>query len=186
MSTQVLVPSWNPGTQHVRPSPWQIVKDGNPTARAIFGRHYTYNKRRDQIDMWNAARNRNWSLFAGPGQKTVLLADGPALFVWRKFIDDCIPQQDGVNCAVFRREGGERASDLIRAADEIAWQRWPGERLYTYIDRDKTRPKRDPGYCFLAAGWHPCGETKGGLCILENIAGSTSAANSRAPQSEKP
>lgn len=44
---------------------WFHVKDGDPTARAIFGRHYTYNRKREQISMF-MPRNRNYSLIAGP------------------------------------------------------------------------------------------------------------------------
>ena len=42
--------------------------------------------------------------------------------------------ETGVNCAVFRNEGPVRSSELIMAADAVAWLRWPGERLYTYVD----------------------------------------------------
>lgn len=117
------------------------------------------------------ARNRNYSLFCGPGQKMVLLTPCErALFVWRKFKDDCIPKQIGVNCAVFRNEGAGQSSDLIVSADQLAWDRWPGERLYTYVDA-KSVKSRNPGYCFIAAGWTPCGYTKGGLRILEILPG---------------
>jgi hypothetical protein len=93
------------------------------------------------------------------------------LFVWRKFIDDAVPKQEGVNCAVFRNEGAGLSSRLIMAADDLAWYRWPGERLYTYVDPKRTRHKRDPGRCFIRAGWRPCGWTKGGLRILECLSG---------------
>jgi hypothetical protein len=61
-----------------------------------------------------------------------------------------------------------RASDMVRAACDFAWARWPGERLYTYVDpRKVTGP--NPGYCFIAAGWRACGRTMGGLRILEML-----------------
>ena len=135
---------------------WIQVKDGNPTAISIFSRHYSARKTRKVFQM------------IGPGEKMLLLTpDAKAVFAWRKFIDHTIPKQEGVNCAVFRREGGEvRASDLIRAADDMAWARWPGERLYTFVDKGKVAGSH-PGYCFVAAGWRRCGTTKGGLVILE-------------------
>jgi len=137
-------------------STWIDCKDGNPTAMAIFQRHYT------------ARAKRKVFQFVGPGEKMVLLTpDARALFVWRKFLDDAIPKQTGVNCAVFRNEGEKLSSFLIKEAMALAWQRWTGERLYTYVDPNKTRHKRDPGRCFIRAGWKPCGETKGGLRILE-------------------
>jgi len=78
----------------------------------------------------------------------------------------------GVNCAVFRNERPDlhRSSELILAAEPHAWAKWPGERrLYTYVDPDRTRRKRDPGRCFRKACWTPCGRTKGGLVILEKL-----------------
>ena len=136
---------------------WVLTKDGNDTARAIFDGHYS---------RYRYADGRKPLLFVGPGEKIVLVTpDALALFVWRKFIS--MDHQEGVSCAVFRNEGPRLSSELIREADAIAWERWPGERLYTYVYPKKTRRKRDPGRCFRKAGWRPCGETKGGLVVLE-------------------
>jgi hypothetical protein len=111
-------------------------------------------------------KNRNYSLFVGPGEKMVLLTgDDLALFVWRKFRS--MDAQEGVNCAVFRNESPALSSGLICAADDLAWERWPGERLYTYVDPNRTRRKRDPGRCFLRAGWKHAGWTSRGLRILD-------------------
>jgi hypothetical protein len=88
------------------------------------------------------------------------------MFVWRRFQDSCIPKQDGINCAVFRNEGKLLSSELVRQGDLIADHCWPGERHYTYVREEAVRSK-NPGYCFLAAGWRRCGYTKGGLLILE-------------------
>lgn len=38
--------------------------------------------------------------------------------------------------------------------------------MVSFVDRDKTRRKRDPGRCFRRAGFQPDGETKGGLVAL--------------------
>ena len=142
------------------PGPWVEVKDGDDTAREIFDQHYSRRRYRD---------GRRPLLFVGPGEKMVLVTpDARALFVWRKFRS--LNDQDGVNCAVFRNEGAGRSSELIRTACELAWTRWPGERLYTYVNPRKVRRKRDPGRCFLRAGWRYCGETQGGLLILEILA----------------
>lgn len=128
---------------------WVEVKDGDFTGRHLFHRHYSYKPYRD---------GRKPLLFVGPGEKMVLLTpDAKALFVWRKFISG--DGQDGVNCAVFRNEEAGLASDLIRNADRLAWERWPGERHYTYVNRKKVR-STNPGYCFLKAGWRKCGVTK--------------------------
>ncbi len=148
---------------------WSQVKDGNPVCFELFRRHYSFNRKRDQMSFW---REGSDSLFVGPGEKMVLLSeDERAMFVWRKYISD--DGQAGVNCAVFRNEmprpRAVESSDLIRMADDLAWERWPGERLYTYVDPRRTRRKRDPGRCFLRAGWRPGTPewTKGGLRILE-------------------
>jgi hypothetical protein len=133
---------------------WIPIKDGDPSAMAIFLRHYT------------ARKNRKIYQFVGPGEKMVLITPcAKGLFIWRKFISDA--GEVGVNCAVFRNEGAGLSSDLIRSADAIAWARWPQDRLYTYVDPRLTRHKRDPGRCFLRAGWRHAGWTKGGLRILE-------------------
>ena len=124
----------------------------------LFTRHYTYRK------------NRQIYKFVGPGENMVLLTpDARALFVWRKErykLDD----QAGVNCAIFRNEGSSagRSSELIEAAKRLAWERWPGERLYTFVNPRKVRHKRDPGRCFLRAGFRYCGITQvNRLLVLE-------------------
>lgn len=137
---------------------WLAVKDGDARARAIFNRHYS---RRRYAD------GRRPKLFVGPGEKVVLLTpECDALFVWRKFINQ--DRQAGVNCAIFRNEGARKSSELILAAERIAAARWPGVRLYTYVNETKVR-SGNPGYCFLMAGWRKCGRTKSGLIILEKI-----------------
>jgi len=136
---------------------WLAVRDGDDTARALFQLHYSYRPYAD---------GRRPMLFVGPGEKLVLLRrDVSALFVWRKFMSG--DGQLGINCAVFRNQGDERSSDLIREADAIADERWPGERHYTYVNPRKIRSV-NPGYCFKAAGWKTCGITKHRkLVILE-------------------
>lgn len=137
--------------------PWFAIKDGDPRGRAMLNRHYSRNVYRD---------GRTVRLFCGPGEKLVLMtADSQALFVWRKFISK--DNQTGINCAVFRNEGDELSSTLILAAEEHAWRRWPGERLYTYVNSRKIASP-NPGYCFKVAGWRFCGRTsKLHLDILE-------------------
>lgn len=136
---------------------WISVKDGNDTARAIFDGHYS---RRHYAD------GRRNLLFVGPGEKLVLITpDALGVFIWCKFRS--MDNQEGVSCTVFRNEGDSRSSDLIRAAVALAWERWPNERLYTYVDPRKTRHKRDPGRCFLRTGWCHYGWSKKGLRILE-------------------
>jgi hypothetical protein len=136
---------------------WQEVKDGDETARDIFDGHYS---------RYRYADGRKPKLFVGPGQKMVLItAKANALFVWRKFISG--DGQQGVNCAVFRNEGAGLSSRLIQEAVSLAWERWPQQRLYTYVNPRKVQSS-NPGFCFLKAGWRRCGVTKKRkLLILE-------------------
>lgn len=136
---------------------WMQVRDGNATARAIFDRHYS---------RYRYADGRDPKLIVGPGEKMVLVsACARALFIWRKFISG--NGQNGVNCAAFRNEGAGLSSQLILDAMDLAWERWPGERFYTYVNARKIR-STNPGYCFLTAGWRRCGITKWNrLHILE-------------------
>lgn len=140
--------------------PWVEVRDGNPTAAALFDRHYSRNR---------AARGD--PRCAGPGKKMVLLTPCVrALFVWREFITkDPTAAPDDINCAIFRNEGAGLSSELITEAMRLAWQRWPGRRLYTYVNPKRVRSS-NPGYCFMMVGWRRCGVTKTRkLLILEAL-----------------
>lgn len=142
---------------------WWLTKDGDLDCLELYLRHYSSGKR---------VRWRDTQCFAGPGEKLVLRTfAADALFVWRRFIDDSIDartgeRQSGVNCAIFRNEGEHLSSLLIRQADAIADAVWTDRRHYTYV-RSEAVASKNPGFCFLAAGWRRCGRTKGGLLILE-------------------
>lgn len=140
-------------------SGWVVTTDGDDTARAIFDRHYSRTRYAD---------GRRPLLFVGPGEKLVLVRhDARALFVWRKFIS--ADGQQGVNCAVFRNEGAELSSQLIREADAMADARWPGERHYTYVAPKRIRSS-NPGCCFKRASRRACGVTKWNkLVVLERL-----------------
>lgn len=149
----------------VRPH-WWLTRDGDLDCLEMYERHYSRN---DKRAMWRPRR-----LFVGPGDKLVLRTErADAVFVWRKFTDDCIDErtgqrQEGVNCAVFRNESEHLSSSLICRADAIADEAWTDRRHYTYVSREKVA-SANPGYCFLCAGWRRCGVTKGGLLVLERV-----------------
>lgn len=145
---------------------WLPIKDGDSRAFNLFSRHYSYQSYRDGR---RRPGYRNRFLIAGPGEKMVLLTqDCKALFIWRRFIDKS--GQNGINCAVFRNEGDILSSHLILEAEQLAWNRWPDQRLYTYVNANKIQSD-NPGYCFKKAGWLQCGFTKSkGLVILEKLA----------------
>jgi hypothetical protein len=138
---------------------WWLTKDGDLTLLEFYERHYSAYQYRD-------GRKRRQCI--GPGEVVALRTfDGDAFFVWRKFIDDSGEQ--GVNCAVFRNESRHLSSELIRQACAVADFCWTGERYYTYVNPQKIK-SRNPGYCFLRAGWRRCERrTKSGLIILERL-----------------
>lgn len=145
---------------------WYGVSDRDDRAVALYERHYScINKGR------RATRE-----ITPPGHSMVLLgANCDALWVWSVELKRRDGQQ-GVNCNVFRNESSVKSSVLIREAMEIAWQRWPGQRLFTFINTPKIR-STNPGYCFQVCGWRKCGYTKvRGLIILEYVPTATKAA----------
>ena len=137
-------------------SRWIPTKDGDPRALGLFKRHYSC-----------PPGPRKVRLFVAPGEKMVLLTPlCDALFVWLKNRIERYDHQDGVICTVFRNEGPMLSSDLITEAMHCAQQRWPGERLFTYVSpRHVTSP--NPGYCFKRAGWRFSGVSPKGLHILD-------------------
>lgn len=140
------------------PTPWIPIRDGDPRARAIYDRHYSARHYRD---------GRRPKKFVGPGEYLALMTlECDALLVWRKFRDPS--GQTGIMCSIFRNESAHLSSRLIAQACKIAWARWPGTRLYTYVNPRKIR-STNPGYCFLRAGWQHAGRTKRGLIILEHL-----------------
>ena len=147
---------------------WIVVKDGDPRVSSIYKRHYSCYQYKD--GRRSQAHYRNRHLVLGPGEKLVLLsADCRAVFGWRKFISSA--GEEGINCAFFRNErafgGAVLSSDLIMAAELLAWQKWPGERLYTYVDGAAVKSS-NPGYCFLMAGWRRLErKTASGLLLFE-------------------
>lgn len=136
---------------------WCLTRDGDTYGYDLAQRHYSARRYRQQ-------RQR---LFVGPGRKLVLLSkDGLALFVWRQFIDECQPKQEGYNCAIFRNEGQVLSSRLITEAVTVVFKLWGQARCYTLINPAKVLSS-NPGYCFLKAGWRRCGRSKSGKLIME-------------------
>lgn len=147
---------------------WLPVSSSDPRAYALYRRHYSRDRHR-------GTRHIRATGFAGVGEHLALMTvTCDALFVWRleRFRHD---GQEGINCAVFRNEGPLLSSLLIREACELAWTRWPGARLWTYVNPRKIRSS-NPGFCFKKDGWRECGRSKGGLVILERLAESDALA----------
>lgn len=142
------------------------IKDGDERAAALYRRHYSCYQYADSRRSRYGYRNR--FLILGPGEKMLLMTvNCDALFGWRKFIDDS--GQQGINCAIFRNESPFQSSAMILEAEQLAWQRWPGQRLYTYVNPTAIRSS-NPGFCFQMANWRKCGLSKSrSLVILEKF-----------------
>ncbi len=130
---------------------WVISRDMNPIAQKLADRHYSRE---------NPGSKKG---FIGPGEKIVLLSsDGNALFAWlRQDPELRLDHIDGVNCTIFRNEGPVLSSKLILEAEKFAHDRWPGLKLFTYVSKEKVKSK-NPGWCFMKAGWKSAGENKSG------------------------
>ena len=129
---------------------WILSHDGNIHARKLADRHYS-------------RETKGSKQFVGAGEKIVLLSpDGKAVFAWlRSKPEYRLDHIDGVNCTIFRNESPVLSSKLILEAEKFARQRWPGLKLFTYVSKDKVKSK-NPGWCFMKAGWKLVGENKKG------------------------
>lgn len=139
--------------------PWRLSDRAEPAAAAIADRHYN----RQKIGS---------PQFVPPGRCLVLLADGPALWItsW-PFAEYVRHRWPGAwVCSAFRNEGDSLSSELILSAVAATRWRWPEVPelgVITFVDAKKVRYKRDPGYCFIRAGFRNVGHTQGGLVALQ-------------------
>ena len=60
---------------------------------------------------------------------------------------------EGHSCFIFRNAGGPLSSTIIRSAVAITAIEWNLAPFITYVAINKVRHKRDPGRCFLKAGF---------------------------------
>lgn len=141
------------------PFRWSLSWRADPAAAALADRHYS--RRRSSIGS---------TLFSPPGRVLVLTHPG-AYWVtsWPYYARHAYP--DAWTCSAFRREAGDvLASEMIRAA--VAHTRWrwphpPDTGMITFVDPAKVHRKRDPGRCFLRAGFRRVAATPSGLLILQ-------------------
>lgn len=141
---------------------WHVSSRADPRAAALADRHYT----RQKIGS---------AQFVPPGRCLVLLtAQADALWVtsW-PFAEYVKHAWAGAwICSLFRNEGSELSSDLIREAVSVT--RWyygepPALGFVTFVDPGKVRRKRDPGRCYRKAEWKHVGYTAGGLVALQQL-----------------
>lgn len=132
-------------------SVWQRTWRADPRAAALADRHYS-------------RKTIGADQFAPPGPVLVLItADGRACWVtWRTAYPDADWLRDAWCCTLFRNEAPDLylSSDLVTAAvaaTVAAWGEAPAGGTVTTIDAGKVRAKRDPGRCFLRAGFADTG-----------------------------
>lgn len=139
---------------------WRVSHRFSPIGAAIADRHYS-------------RRTVGSDQFVAPGACLVLVAADKALWVSRlpepQYVRHAWP--DAWECATFRNEGAGLSSELIREA--VAATRWrygepPSAGMITFVDPERTRHKRDPGRCFVRAGFDRLDERtkKRGLVVL--------------------
>lgn len=142
---------------------WWLVDRDDPRALAVVdgtgqfaadGAHYS-------------RQTRGAAEFMGNGRTLVLLAEDHRA-VWGVIENRDPPGNLHWRCSMFRNLGGGLSSTLIREATHLTFSFWlrrygalPTVPLRTEVDPGKTRRKRDPGRCFLRAGWIRVGESRG-------------------------
>lgn len=144
---------------------WRRVPKRSAVARALADRHYS----RQTIGADD---------FIPPGRCLVLVTPcGRATWA-------VVENRDPVGalrwrCTIFRNEGAGLSSDLVRAATSATFDYWrrhyhglPVAPLRTEVDPAATRRKRDPGRCFIRAGWRvvavtPASHGRPSLVVLE-------------------
>ena len=138
---------------------WRLSNRADPAACRLADRHYS----RQKIGS---------PQFVPPGRCVVLLTlDDRAVWVtsW-PFAEYVKHAWAGAwVCSIFRNEGTDLSSELIReaiAATRSIWQP-PPLGLITFVDHSQVRRKRDPGRCFIKAGGRRVGQTKGGLVAIQ-------------------
>jgi hypothetical protein len=145
---------------------WKISYRNDDRARPLADRHYN----RQRVGAPG---------FVPPGRCLVLLTeDERALWVTSWPIAEFVQHAWAgawVN-SLFRKENGERASDLILEAVAATRSVWtpPALGLVTFVDPDEVpgvcvRGTRVFGYCYLRAGFEHVGFTKKGLWVWQLV-----------------
>ena len=148
---------------------WRLSYRADPIARALADRHYN----RQKIGS---------PQFVPPGRCLVFVTEcGRATWTpsW-PFAEYVKHAWAGawVN-SMFRNEGAGLSSELIRSAIAASRALWPVPELgiVTFVDASKVKRKRDPGRCYLRAGFKRVGETKGGLLAFQMLPSEMPAAD---------
>lgn len=137
--------------------PWRLSHRFDLPARLIADRHYN----RQKVGS---------PQFVPPGRCVVLLQEKALWVTSWPFAEYTKHAWAGawVN-SLFRNEGAGLSSELILEAVAATRSIWepPDLGMITFVNAAKVRHKRDPGRCYLRAGFSQVGETKGGLLAFQ-------------------
>lgn len=140
---------------------WQISHRADPRARELADRHYN-------------RRKVGSPQFVPPGRCVVLWQPNAFWITSWPYAEYVKHAWAGawVNSA-FRNEGAGLSSELIREAVACTRSIWepPALGIVTFVDASKVKKKRDPGRCYMRAGFEHVGYTKGGLIALQMLPG---------------
>lgn len=142
---------------------WHLANRFDPAGALLADRHYT--------------RQTIGSPQFMPSGKTVVLVTetGDAVWgtSWQISADGTVMAvhawPNAWVCSIFRNEGPYLSSELIReamAATRAEWGDPPSDGMVTFVDASKVKHKRDPGRCFLKAGFKNVGTTGSGKVAL--------------------
>ena len=141
-----------------RPEPWRKVKRCDVIARLLADPHYS-------------RQTPGAQEFMAPGKTFVLLsADDRA--VWGA-VENRFQGVTYWRVSIFRNTGARLSSFLIRRATRMTRAHWRRNHrtpctLRTEVDPLAIRHKRDPGRCFMRAGWRLVGPSAhGDLLVFE-------------------
>lgn len=131
----------------------------DPLVRALADRHYS-------------RKTPGATQFAPPGRNLTLrtlAADAAWVTSWPlpEYVDH--DWGDCWTCTLFRNEGSTLSSRLVGEAVAATAARFgnpPPGGFLTFVDSSKVA-SRNPGYCFLKAGFRRVGVTKKGLLVLK-------------------
>jgi len=133
------------------------IRDGDPDARTMYDRHYSARHYRD---------GRRPLKLIGPGQYLLLTDPYRTCLIGFRRSNRPIAGQTGIYLTVFRNESPRRASDILRRACRLAFDRWTDETtIFTFINPRRTRAAV-PGYSFIRAGFRHIADTRNDLMIF--------------------
>lgn len=159
---------------------WCVSHRADPAAARLADRHYN----RQKVGSPQFAPTGSCAVFVMDCGRAFWITSAP-LAEWVKHA-----WAGAWVCSAFRSEGAGVASDLIRqavAATKAHYGDPPPLGMVTFVDREKVRPtivrgEKVWGWTYIKAGFHPCGETKGGLLAFQMLPDAMPPARSAKPR----